>query len=125
MEINLNVRVRATLTDEGKKLWREDRQEVNRHYGKELYPISADPPTEWQLWELMHLIGPKTFIGNRPMIEGNTFELMEVPEHLQQLTSACKELLEATADCGYDCRQIDVMKAEDKVKAAIAKVEGK
>lgn len=41
------------------------------------------------------------------------------------LLAACKALLAATHDCGYDCRQGDVMDAQKFAEAAIAKAQGK
>ena len=66
---NVNHTVRVQLTDEGRQLLREGHQRLWADWPKPPYEYSepkedADGWSEWQLWSLMHDLGPHCVMGN-------------------------------------------------------------
>ena len=79
MNFNINDKVRVKLTDHGRTCL--ERNHVEFWAGTALYAYSppkedADGWSEWQLWNLMHELGPHTSMGS-PVPFDTTIQLME------------------------------------------------
>lgn len=75
MIVGINQKVKARLTDFGRKILREQWESLQEYYASlpEYVPITEDDEgwSEWQLWELMEQFGPHINFGNveQPIID--------------------------------------------------------
>ncbi len=79
--MNLNDTVRVRLTYEGRRVHRQRHDDFWAAIAKSAMPQPYVPPvekdgwSEWQLWVLMEQFGPYTWIGAKPLFEGNEIVL--------------------------------------------------
>lgn len=68
-----------------------------------------------------HVKPPQFFGFNHAVVPDDDYVIAAAPELLE----ACKAMADAIDDCGYDCRQTDVMEAAKLAREAIAKADGR
>lgn len=78
-EVNFNDQVKVKLTDYGLSILRQERESINKRIrsmgGEGLGPYvpktDEDGYTSFQIWDLMHRLGPYMSIGFKPPFEGD------------------------------------------------------
>ncbi len=97
--VNINRRVRVTLTPAGKVVMHDYMQTLVADFaGHDIdiwdKRIDVDGPTEWHLWELFERLGPKMGMGSRCFIVNNNIELLpatQVPSLWLHAVNECNE----------------------------------
>jgi len=81
MKFNINHKVRVRLTDAGRKILADARDNLCRSYpnikGLSRYPLADEDAggwSQWQLWDLMARFGPHMRLGG-PMLFETTIEI--------------------------------------------------
>lgn len=71
-KFNVNEKVRVRLTDLGRRVLREEWDELRRVHplvGKHTPPKEKDGWSEWQMWQLINHFGAHTGLGLDPAFE--------------------------------------------------------
>ncbi len=76
VKINLNANTNLQLTKEGRQVLEEHLKELTlpRDLGSR-YDLSEDGRVSMTLWEVMHIFGPETFVGQPNLFEDSIIEV--------------------------------------------------
>ena len=79
MTININDKVRVTLTRVGWVIYEDYVKKFSTHTLSEMYKVQeakAGKPVEFQLWEFMNIFGRNMYGGAENVIVNNTLEIV-------------------------------------------------